>query len=146
MRIENTPELKKNIKFVFMKSREKLYEAFGELLYVVAMTDGQIQSSEMDVILGKLAEHPWGSKIQWSFDYEVKKQNNDLDDLYNKVITYCEMHGPEREYPFLIELMEEVARASGGIDKDEQKVMDSFVYDLTEKFRKDIDRIQNSRR
>jgi tellurite resistance protein len=126
-----------------MKNTEKLYEAFGELLYVVAMADGEIQASELAVILGKLNDHPWGADIEWSFNYEIKKQR-DLDMLYDRVISYCEDHGPDEEYVFLMELLEDVAAASGGVDADEKEVMDSFVYELTERFKRDIDRIQNS--
>ena len=123
-----------------MKSTDKLYESFGELIYVIAMADGAIQQEELDVIKEKLKNHPWGEDIQWSFNYEVKKEN-DIEDLYKKVINYCEMHGPDEEYQFLLELVEEVAAASAGVDKDEQAVMDNFVKDLTNKFRTDIERI-----
>ncbi len=127
-----------------MKNTEKLYESFGELLYVVAMADGEIQASELAVITSKLVDHPWGADIQWSFNYEVKKQR-DLDMLYDRVISYCEDHGPEKEYVFMIELMEDVAAASGeSADADEREKMDGFVNDLTEKFKNDIDRIQHS--
>jgi len=123
-----------------MKNTEKLIEAFGELIYVVAMADGSIQSAELKVIENKLATHKWGEDIKWSFDYEVKK-NASIEDLYKKVITYCEMHGPDPEYQFLLDLVEEVAFVSNGIDQNEKEVMDGFVHDLTEKFRADIDRI-----
>ncbi|MFT4666343.1 MAG: hypothetical protein ACI8YQ_001758 [Polaribacter sp.] len=126
-----------------MKNTEKLYESFGELLYVVAMADGEIQASELAVITSKLIDHPWGADIQWSFNYEVKKQR-DVDMLYDRVISYCEDHGPEKEYVFMIELMEEVAAASGGVDADEREKMDGFVNDLTERFKNDLGRIQNS--
>ena len=124
-----------------MKSITKLYEAFGELLYVVAMADGQIQAEELQAIKQKLADHPWGEDIQWSFDYEVKKDNQDLEELYKKVISYCEMHGPEPEYQFLLDLVKEVAEANAGIDTKEQQIMDNFVADLTKRFQKDIERI-----
>jgi tellurite resistance protein len=123
-----------------MKSIQKLYDAFGELIYVIAMADGEIQQSELNAIEKKLANHPWGEAIQWSFNYEVSKHRS-IEDLYGKVINYCEMHGPEPEYQFLLEVIEEVAQASSGIDSDEQKVMDDFVNDLTEKFKQDIERI-----
>ena len=123
-----------------MKSTDKLYEAFGELLYVVAMADGKIQEEELKAMEAKLSGHPWGEDIKWSFDYEVKKNNN-VEDLYKKVITYCEMHGPEKEYQFLMEMVEDVAKASAGIDEQEEKIMSAFVQDLTERFKKDIDRI-----
>ncbi len=123
-----------------MKNTEKLIEAFGELIYVVAMADGTIEVEELKVIENKLAIHKWGEDIKWSFDYEVKK-NTSIEDLYKKVITYCEMHGPDPEYQFLLDVVEEVATVSNGIDQNEQEVMDGFVQDLTEKFRTDIDRI-----
>ncbi len=125
-----------------MKNTEKLIEAFGELIYVVAMADGAIQKEELTVIENKLAAHKWGEDIKWSFDYEVKK-NNSIEDLYKKVITYCEMHGPDAEYQFMLNVVEEVAAASNGIDKEEKEVMNDFVNDLTERFRTDIDRINS---
>lgn len=125
-----------------MKNTEKLIEAFGELIYVVAMSDGAIQKQELVVIENKLAVHKWGEDIKWSFDYEVKK-NRSIEELYKKVITYCEMHGPDPEYQFLLNLIEDVAAASKGVEKSEKKVMDGFVKDLTEKFRLDIERINS---
>ncbi|MFK7807275.1 MAG: TerB family tellurite resistance protein [Saprospiraceae bacterium] len=125
-----------------MKNTEKLYESFGELLYVMAMADGGIQASELAVITEQLARHPWGEDIQWSFNYEVKKQR-DLELLYDRVISYCEDHGPDKEYDFLIKLLDDVAAANEGVEEEEQAVVDGFVNDLTKKFKEDIDRIQN---
>lgn len=125
-----------------MKLKEKLHDAFGELIYVVAMSDGKIQPEELKVIEKKLAEHPWGDSIKWSFNYEVEKAQP-IDELYRNVISYCELHGPDEEYAFLMEVIEEVAAASRGIEAEEQAVIDSFVYELTTKFKNDIERINN---
>jgi len=102
-----------------MKDTDKLIEAFGELAYVVAMADGAVQEEEIKALKTKLSGHKWGEDIQWSFDYEVKKQR-DPEELYKKVMTYCEMHGPDPEYKFLMELLEDIAKASQGIAPDEQ--------------------------
>lgn len=123
-----------------MKNTAKLIEALGELIYVVAMADGSIQKEELEVIDKKLADHKWGEDIKWSFDYEVKN-NNSVEGLYKKVISYCEMHGPDPEYNFLLEVVEEVAKASNGVDSDEQQKMDGFISDLRKEFKKDIERI-----
>ena len=56
-----------------MADLDKLLEAFGELLYVVAMADGMIQEEEVAALEKVLADHPWASDIKWSFDYERKK-------------------------------------------------------------------------
>lgn len=127
-----------------MSSTDKLYDAFGELIYVLAMSDGIIQPAERAVIERKLAEHQWGQEIKWSFDYE-EKQNRSLDELYQKVIISCERHGPDPEYRFLIEVLEEIAEVNLGIQASEKEVMDTFVQDLTLKFREDIERINKSK-
>ncbi|MEZ4771722.1 MAG: TerB family tellurite resistance protein [Bacteroidia bacterium] len=123
-----------------MRSKVKLYDVFGELLYVVAMADGIIQPEETQKLEELIASHPWGEEIKWSFDYEVK-QKSDVEDLYKKVILFCQDYGPEPEYQFMIEVMEKVAEASAGIDRQEQEVVDNFVNDLTERFRRDIENI-----
>ena len=123
-----------------MQNPTKLYEAFGELIYVIAMSDGQIQPEELQAIEQRLAGHPWGQDIKWSFEYEVAKKQP-IEDLYKKVISYCEMHGPEKEYQFLIETLEAVAAASQGIATEEQAVIDNFSSDLIRKFKEDIERI-----
>ena len=122
-----------------MKNKEALYEAFGELIYVLAMADGTIQEEEMEMIEKKLSLHPWGKEIRWSFDYEVEKRGN-IEELYEKVIAHCEMLGPDREYEFLIDVLEEVANASDGIDEKEEMVINA-VKDLSIRFREEIDRI-----
>ena len=123
-----------------MTSAQKLYDAFGELIYVIAMVDGAIQKEEVAVLEKRLANHPWGESIKWSFDYQVKKSNS-INELYKKVISYCEEHGPTEDYVFLLEVMEEVADAYGGKDEKEQEVLDHFVGHLTNRFKSDIARI-----
>ncbi len=115
----------------------KLYETFGELIYVIAMADGKIQPEELDIIEQRLSNHPWGKEIKWSFDYEVQKENS-IDYLYKKVIDYCQLHGPDEEYDFLIQTLHDVAASSNGIDAKEQKVMDGFVNELIIQFKKDL--------
>ena len=125
-----------------MKNTEKLIEAFGEFIYVVAMADGNIQQEELETIKAKLSKHKWGEDIKWSFDYEVKKERS-IEELYDKVITYCEMHGPDPEYNFLLEVAEEVANSHNGIDSNEREVIDNFSADLITKFKEALNRINS---
>ena len=120
-----------------MTPKERIYDAFGELLYLVARADGLIQPEEVEKLEEILKGHPKAREIKWSFDYE-RTRRNDPEDLYLKIIERCRENGPDPEYQFLIEMLEEVARASAGIDRDEKGVIEGFVYDLTERFKKDI--------
>ncbi len=123
-----------------MSSKVKLYDVFGELLYVMAMADGEVQAEEVAKLEELLANHPWGREIKWSFDYE-RKQGSAPEDLYRKVILFCEAHGPDPEYQSMLEIMQAMAKASAGVDLEEQVVLDSFIFSLTERFRADIERI-----
>lgn len=121
-------------------SKSSLYETLGELIYVMAMADGAIQEEELAAVKTMLENHAWAKDIQWSFSYEMEKQPN-LEDLYKKAITACEMHGPDPEYAYFVKVMEAVAKANDGISEQEKEVMDNFVQDLTARFKSDIDRI-----
>jgi tellurite resistance protein len=118
-------------------NHEKLYETFGELLYVVAMADGLIQEEEITALENVLEAHPWAADIKWSFNYEVKKERA-VEEVYARVLDYCTNAGPSPEYKNMIEVMEAMAKASSGIDTDEQEVMDTFTHTLIEKFKNDI--------
>nr|WP_319400238.1 TerB family tellurite resistance protein [uncultured Carboxylicivirga sp.] len=124
-----------------MSVKTRLYDAFGEMLYVVAMADGIIQPEEIDVLHKALNKHPFGKDIEWSFDYERLHQT-DVEELYQKVLNICQENGPDPEYQKLIEIMEEVAHSSDGINTDEQKVIDRFIHELTDRFKNALKEIE----
>ena len=117
-------------------NKEKLYEAFGELIYVVAMADGNIQDEEVAALKKLVSEHPLGADIKWSFDYEAKNEAN-VKDTYQKVLNTCQAFGPTEDYLLLIDLLEKVAAASAGIEEKEQQVINDFQTDLIARFKND---------
>ncbi|RZS99137.1 TerB family tellurite resistance protein [Aquimarina brevivitae] len=124
-----------------MASEDRVYQSFGELLYVIAMSDGVIQKEELEKLDEILKGHPKAKEIQWSFLYEQDK-NNDIELLYRKVIEVFADHGPNEEYEFMIFALEKLAEASDGVSADEQKRITSFSKDLLVRFQNDIDNIQ----
>ena len=121
-----------------MINKEKLYEAFGELIYAVAKADGLIQDEEISKLTEILQKHEWAKDVQWSFDYEKGKENS-LENVYHKALDTCHQYGPSPEYTSLIEILEEVANASNGIDSHERTIIDNFMNDLKERFIRDLD-------
>ena len=95
-----------------MKANEKLYETLGELLYAVAKADGVIQKEETDKLDQLLASHPWVKEIKWSFNYEVSK-NSSVEEIYKKVISFCQGYGPSIVYPEFIDSMKAIAKEKG---------------------------------
>ena len=124
-----------------MSNKEKLYEVFGEMVYVVAMSDGIIQAEEKDALKKIVDKNPLAKDIEWSFNYELNK-HNDTEYLYERVLNYCHQNGPNPEYKFLIEILEAVANASSN-SESEKKLIDRFTYELTERFKKDIDKLNS---
>jgi len=124
-----------------MSDTEKLYDTFGELLYVIAKSDGIIQAEEREALAEMLKEHHWANEIKWSFKYEENKENP-IEELYGKVIAVCHRIGPSPIYNEFIEGMKTIAEASNGIEESESKKINSFSQDLIERFKKDIDRIK----
>ncbi len=113
--------------------KERLYDAFGELIYALAMADGLIQPEEIQALDTILEGHRWASQIKWSFDYEANKNLN-LHDVYTKALDTFSQHGQDKEYVYLIEILKRVAKASDGIDEKEQEIIERFQKDLKENF------------
>ena len=114
-------------------SREKLFDALGELVYAVAKADGLIQPEETEKLKELLLAHPSAQKIQWSFDYEHRK-NITVEEAYAKALDTCKAYGPAEEYAFLFEAIEAVADASQGIDAEEWAVIRRFRAELRKHF------------
>jgi len=123
-----------------MDKKTYLYDAFGELMFLVAMADGAVQAEELSALDKILGNHPWAKEIKWSFDYEASK-NNKLEDVYKKVIFACHDNGPDPEFQFMVEVMEAIAAASAGKDAAEDAKIKGFVHDLTERFKRDIEKL-----
>ncbi|MDX2301204.1 MAG: TerB family tellurite resistance protein [Microscillaceae bacterium] len=121
-----------------MIHKEQLYQAFGELIYAVAKADGLVQNEEVDALKKILQRHAWAKDVQWSFDYELKNEN-DLQYVYEKALDTFRQYGPTPEYVYLIQILEEVARASDGIDSKEKALIHGFQDDLKERFIRDLD-------
>lgn len=124
--------------FQTMIQKEQLYQAFGELIYAVAKADGLVQHEEVDALKKILERHTWAKDVQWSFDYELKNETN-LEYVYEKALDTFRQYGPTPEYIYLIQIMEEVAQASNGIDPKEKAVIFGFQNDLKERFIKDLE-------
>jgi len=117
-------------------SRSKLYDAFGELIYAIALADGDIQDSEVDELNKILMNHPWSKEITWSFLYEQNKHHS-VEAAFNKAMDIFKEHGPDPEYKFMVDVMIKVAEAFQGIVPEEQALINRFQKELKDKFLRD---------
>jgi len=116
-----------------MVSETRLKDAFGELIYSVAIADGMIQDEETDTLDKALEDHPWEEEIKWSFNYERKKKSS-LKETYLKALDTFKEYGPHRDYKTLIELLEKIAESSDGFQSKEGKVISIFQKSLRAHF------------
>ncbi len=121
-----------------MVSKTRLLDAFGELIYAVAIVDGMVQPEEIKTLEELLKGHPWASEIKWSFDYELKNKNN-IKDTYEKALGTLKENGPFEDYTYLVEIIEKIAASNEGIDKNEEKIIDNFQKSLREHFLEFLD-------
>tara|TARA_B100000809_G_C15127884_1_gene527059 strand:+ start:99 stop:485 length:387 start_codon:yes stop_codon:yes gene_type:complete len=121
-----------------MTEKEKLYDAFGELIYAVAKADGEIQKEEIEALKSVLENNHGAKEINWSFNYEISKDHS-IYEAYSKAINICKEYGPSKEYLELINILEKVAQSSNGIDNNEQNIIDNLRKDLTDRFKKDLE-------
>lgn len=108
-----------------MVQKHEVYDAFGELIYTLAKADGVVQDEELVKIKQILASHEWSRDIMWSFDYE-KRRERTSDMVIGKVLRVFREYGPFEEYPYFMQVAEEVAAAFGGVVEDEQKILDQL--------------------
>jgi len=120
-----------------MIKRAKLYDAFGELLYAIAIADGAVQEEEIRTLKRVLCEHPWAREIEWSFEYENQKHHS-LEEAYQKAVDICKENGPDPEYHYLLDVMVKVAEAFGGIIPQEKRIIDNFKNELMDRFMNDL--------
>ncbi len=120
-----------------MIKRERLYDAFGELIYAIAMADGEVQKEEIETLERFLNQHPWAKEIKWSFNYENDRHHT-VEEAYNNAIDICKENGPDPEYKYLLDVMVSVADSFGGIVPQEKKILDNFKSDLRARFINDL--------
>ena len=120
-----------------MVSKERLIDAFGELIYAVAFADGVVDEKERQALREILENHPWAREIQWSFRYEVR-QGSTVEETYQKALQTFKDYGPAPEYRHLIEILEAVAQSSAGMHRNEARIIKQFQADLIAQFQKDL--------
>lgn len=134
----NIKVLSTRLKLNIMVSKTRLTDAFGELIYAVAIADGMIQPEEIESLKKLLEGHPWAREIQWSFDYELKNKPS-LNESYLKALETLKENGPFEDYNYLVEIIEKIAAASAGVEKSEKTVIDSFQKSLRAHFLEFLD-------
>lgn len=105
-----------------MNEIEHFYTLFGAFVYKITTTDGSLDNEKEKQIAQKIVNHPYGEAIKTAFDNE---NTNSVEDLYEKVIAFCKEKGPNREYEFLIDVLEVTTN-----NPSSKKIVEKFKADI----------------
>ena len=94
-----------------MNDKEKLYKSFAKLIFALIGKDDNIQQSDAGQIEDKLISHKWRGNAPWTFNARTERDEN-IDDIFDKLIKNCEKNGADREYEFFIDVLKNVVTAS----------------------------------
>jgi len=109
--------------------KSQLYSAFGEVMYTMAMADGKVHAKEIVALQNIIKDHEWARGISWSFDYENERKR-DTDEVMRFAMQVFKDNGPSDEYPFFLNVLEEIARAHDGIVNEEKILIDTLKKEL----------------
>jgi hypothetical protein len=113
-------------------SKEKVYDAFAELIYTVVMADGLVKEPEKSAIENIVKDHPIAQNIQRYFDSNMT--NNSVAQSFLHALEVCRENGQDSEYPFLIRIVEEISKVSEGLNGDDDGLLTEFVSNFKRKF------------
>ena len=110
-----------------MISKNKFYDAIGELIYAM---NTAAPPKAIEALKKTVDGHDWADEIQWSFKYELNKQKNRMD-VYRQAFDTFKSHGPDREYKYLIEMLNDFEYYTGTIGRHQtDSIKNQFINDL----------------
>ncbi len=116
-----------------MSSKEKVYDAFAELIYAVVIADGRITQKEEEVISKIIKGHSIKLDIKKYFD--SKARNISIAQSFMNTFEVCKQHGEDLEYPFLLKILKDIASVSEGLNNDEGNLLAEFIDSFRKRFK-----------
>jgi hypothetical protein len=126
-----------------MANKEKVFEAFGELLYAVARAEGKVRKDTAEQVAQLLDKYTWASDAIWSFKYE-KDHKTTFEETYDQALDTFVEHGPMEEYKNFFELLDELSDdAHPLLGNRGKKILINFKRKLNRKFMENEDIFSN---
>jgi len=115
-----------------MRNTEKLYNAFGELLYAVIKAEGKARENIIKKLERTVQEYEWGQTAMWSLRYEMG-HNATTDEAYQKAFDAFTDFGPFPGYESFFRMVDDIIkknilgeRGKKVIGRFRKKLMDHF--------------------
>jgi len=103
-----------------MIKKERLYRYFVELIFAISQTSKKMDEAAMDTIFTKVKNHPWGHMLDFRKAYG-RKSGKDIEYRFRKLLAACENKGANREFEFLVQILDDVANSVKSTKKDKEK-------------------------
>ncbi len=107
-----------------MINEEQLYDAFGELLYAVAKSEGKTRGFALEQLDKVVRQYEWGSKAMWSFNYE-NLHDHKMEEAYDKAFDAFTSFGPFKGYKSFFDMLDAIVKMEI-LGERGQKVINRF--------------------
>jgi len=120
-----------------MENNKIVYKSFAKLAVAIAVSQGNSLAKSKKIISKNFIEHPFHKQID-KLIQKVKLKKENLNLLAEDCISLCEDFGPDRDYVTLVLMLEKIY-----VDEDVQEIEKDTVYNIIERFKKEIERINS---
>ena len=107
------------------KPSRAIMNVFGKILYALAMADGAVQNSEINILHKIVSKDKWARQIEFSFKV-ARKLDMDPKTVFEKNMRVFRARPIDEHYPYFLELMQKIAQAHDGIVPAEQAMIEKF--------------------
>lgn len=103
-----------------MIKKERLYRYFVELIFAITQESKKIDEVALKEIFKKVQKHPWGHMLDFRKSYG-RNSGKEVEYRFRKLLAACENKGANREYEFLVQILDQVANAVKSSKKHKEK-------------------------
>ncbi|MGB1205882.1 MAG: hypothetical protein ACPG5B_09560 [Chitinophagales bacterium] len=118
-----------------MTKKERLFDAFGELLYAIIHTNQNIKDKNTYLdITDKIArKYRITRHIDWTVNYE-RRNAHSIDNAYMRALMACRDNGPDPDYIDLFDLLQYTTNLNKNLTEKDIDLISGFESALKEIF------------
>ena len=118
-----------------MTKKERLFDAFGELLYAVLHSDQNIEdrNTYLDIVDQINRKYRITKYIDWNTNYE-RRNAHSLENAYMRALMACRDNGPDPDYIDLFDLLKYTTSLNKNITEKNSNFIAGFETALKEIF------------
>ena len=118
-----------------MTKKDRLFDAFGELLYAILHADQNIKDKNtyLDITDQIARKYRITKHIDWNIDYQ-RRNAHSLENSYMRALMACRDNGPDPDYIDLFDLLKYTTDLNKNLTAENKEFVGGFQNALKEIF------------